>query len=93
MKNSLGDIAFSTVTGMIVFFSLLPFLWFFDTSLKTDQAGNRRVLVDEVEGLYLQQGARGAAIDRRDRSPRLLLAPELHVLADHPVRLSASVFV
>jgi len=36
MKNRWGDIAFYTLTGGIVFFSLLPFLWFIDTSLKTD---------------------------------------------------------
>lgn len=36
MKNRWGDIVFYTITGGIVFFSLLPFLWFIDTSLKTD---------------------------------------------------------
>jgi len=36
MKIRWGDIAFYTLTGGIVFFSLLPFLWFIDTSLKTD---------------------------------------------------------
>ncbi len=36
MKRVITRLAFYTVTGVVVFMSLLPFLWFLDTSLKTE---------------------------------------------------------
>jgi multiple sugar transport system permease protein len=35
MKAKIENIGFYTITSMVVFFSLLPFVWFLNTSLKT----------------------------------------------------------